>query len=402
MDIYLARQPIFDRKMKVLGYELLYRSSMENSYQGIDDNHATAQVINNTFLSMHFEDITSGTKAFINFSHDMIIKEIPLLLPKDEVVIELVERAEINEDLIKACRKLSEQGYTIALDDFYYNERFLPLLELAHIVKIEFSGMDIIKQKMLMDTYKGKLKFLAEKIETRFEYQMALNMGYDYFQGYFFSKPVIIKSQEVDTININIVRILEVINDEEDLDYQELADIIETDIGLSYKLLKLVNSAFFSLVNKITSLKQALVHLGISEIRKWLYILLLKDIQVIDNKELINISLIRAKIMELLAVEIGQKKAKSEYFLAGMFSSIDVLMNRDMKSIMDDLPLSKEVKGALLGENNDIKRMLNTVISSEKLELTENALSKIDSKLTVDLYTDKYLEALAWVNSLAY
>ena len=191
MDIYLARQPIFDRKMKVLGYELLYRSSMENSYQGIDDNHATAQVINNTFLSMHFEDITSGTKAFINFSHDMIIKEIPLLLPKDEVVIELVERAEINEDLIKACRKLSEQGYTIALDDFYYNERFLPLLELAHIVKIEFSGMDIIKQKMLMDTYKGKLKFLAEKIETRFEYQMALNMGYDYFQGYFFSKPVI-------------------------------------------------------------------------------------------------------------------------------------------------------------------------------------------------------------------
>ena len=129
---------------------------------------------------------------------------------------------------------------------------------------------------------------------------------------------------------------------------------------------------------------------------------MLKDIQVIDNKELINISLIRAKIMELLAVEIGQKKAKSEYFLAGMFSSIDVLMNRDMKSIMDDLPLSKEVKGALLGENNDIKRMLNTVISSEKLELTENALSKIDSKLTVDLYTDKYLEALAWVNSLAY
>ena len=133
----------------VLGYELLYRRSMENFYQGIDDNQATAQVINNTFLSMHFEELTSGTRAFINFSHDMILKEIPLLLPKDEVVIEIVERAKISEDLIQACIKLRKEGYIIALDDFFFDESYLPLLELAHIIKIEFPKIDFKSSKYL-------------------------------------------------------------------------------------------------------------------------------------------------------------------------------------------------------------------------------------------------------------
>ena len=150
---------------------------------------------------------------------------------------------------------------------------------------------------------------------------------------------------------------MEVLDNEDDLDYQKLTDIIKTDIGLSYKLLKVVNSAYFGLVNKIGSLKQALIHLGIIEIRKWLYILMLKDIQVLENKELINICLVRAKLMELLAVEIDLEVCKSEYFLAGMFSSIDILMNRSMKSVMDELPLAIDVKNALLGKNNDIKNV---------------------------------------------
>lgn len=138
VDIYVGRQPIFDRKMDVFGYELLYRNSMNNFYEGSDDNKSTAELINNSFLSMHFYELTSGTKAFINFSQDMIIEEIPLLLPKESIVVEVLERIEINDELIESCKNLSRNGYTIALDDFIFDESYIPLIEIAHIIKIEF------------------------------------------------------------------------------------------------------------------------------------------------------------------------------------------------------------------------------------------------------------------------
>lgn len=401
MNVYVARQPIFDRKHNINGYELFYRRSMNNFYEGTDDNQSTAELINNAFLTMHFGELTDGTRAFINFSHEMIIKEIPLILPKDAVVIEIVERAKISDELIFACKKLRERGYIIALDDFYINESNIRLLEIANIIKIEFNKMDLKIQKLLMDQFKGKIKFLAEKVETREEYQLALDMGYQLFQGYFFSKPVIIKSKEVDSINVNIFRILEVLNDDEP-DYQKMTEIIETDIGLAYKLLRLVNSVFYGTRNEIQSIKHALVHLGIKEIKKWIYVLMLKDIQIVENNELIKISLIRAKLMELLAVYMDEEDAKSDYFLTGMFSSIDILLNRDMEEIINEISISGEVKAALLGEDNEIKQLLEVVIDYEKPRHNKLDIRKVNSKLSPDIYMDKYLEALSWVKKLDY
>lgn len=401
MNVYVARQPIFDRKQNINGYELFYRRSMNNFYEGTDDNQSTAELINNAFLTMHFTELTEGTRAFINFSHEMLIKEVPLILPKDAVVIEIVERAKISEELIEACKKLRKKGYIIALDDFYINETNIRLLEVANIVKIEFAKMDLKVQKLLMDKFKGKIKFLAEKVETREEYQLALEMGYQLFQGYFFSKPVIIKSKEVDSINVNIFRILELLNDDEP-DYQRMTEIIETDIGLAYKLLRLVNSVFYGTTNEIQSIKRALVHLGIKEIKKWIYILMLKDIQVVENNELIKTCLIRAKLMEMLAEYMGEIDAKSDYFLTGMFSSIDVLLNRDMEEIINEISISDEVKTALLGENNKIKNLLDVVIDYEKPGSNKLDIRKVNYKLSPDIYMDKYIETLSWVKKLEY
>lgn len=400
MDVYVARQPIFDKRMTVLGYELLYRRSMNNFYEGTSDSQATAEVINNAFLSMHFNELTSGTKAFINFSHDMLIKGIPLLLPRESIVVEIVERTKVNDELIEACKELRSKRYILALDDFKAPQASEELIEQAHIIKVEFSKVDYSFQREFIKKYKGKVKFLAERVETREEFQLAMDMGYDYFQGYFFSKPVVIKGKDIESINVNIIRILEMLSVEEP-DYHEMTQIIETDIGLTYKLLKLVNSVFFGTRNVIHSIKHALVHLGITEIKKWVYVLMLKEVQVIENKELINMCLIRAKIMELLSIDIDEEK-KSDYFLVGMFSSIDILMNRSMQDIMCELPLSNEAKGALLGENNEIRKLLDIVVDYEKLIWNEEKIKEISPNITLNIYSKRHMEALKWVMKLDY
>jgi len=401
MDVYVARQPIFDRNMNVFGYELLYRRSMNNFYEGIDDNQTTAELINNAFLTMHLPELTGGGKAFINFSKDTLIKEIPFLLPVELTVVEVLERVDIDGEVIEACRKLREKGYIIALDDFVFNESYLPLLDIAHIIKIEFPVVEYDVQRELIKKYKSKIRFLAEKVETREEYKIAYDMGYDYFQGYFFSKPVIIKEKEIDSLNINLIKIMEVLN-HDDPEYQKIAEIIGTDLGLSYKLLKLANSAFFGSRNKILHIKQALVQLGFIEIKKWIYVMMLKDIQIVENRELIKNCLIRAKFMELMAVETGKGSQQFEYFLTGMFSSVDVLMNRDMEEIVNGLFLPDTVKDALLGRENEIKYALDVVVNYELLIWDDLVLDKIAGGIVQENLINMYMESLMWMMKLNY
>ncbi len=401
MDVYVARQPIFDRHMNVIAYELLYRKSMNNFYEGTDDNQATAELINNAFLTMHYRELTGGTKAFINFSEDMLINEIPLLLPPESTVVEILERVEINDSLISSSEKLRDNGYIIALDDFVFDESYLPLLDIAHIIKIEFPVVSLESQRKLIKKYKNKIKFLAEKVETREEYQLAYDMGYDYFQGYFFSKPVIVKSKEIGSLNVNLTRVMDQLNKTEP-DYQKIADIIETDLGLSYKLLKLANSVFFGVKNKIIYTKQALVQLGIIELKKWIYLMMLQDIQVIENKELIKTCFIRAKFMELIAAEVGGENKEFEYFMVGLLSSIDVLMNRDMESIVKELTLTPSVRDALLGVDNEIRKILDVIIFHENLKPENLYLDEIHTGLDKEKFIGLYIESLMWVLQLDY
>ncbi len=401
MDVYVARQPIFDPKMKVTGYELLYRRSMNNFYEGIDDTQSTAELINNAFLAMEFSELTNGTRAFINFSEDMILKRIPLLLPKEAIVVEVLERVNISNELIDACKEIREQGYILALDDFVFDELYIPLIELAHIIKIEFPIVNYTKQRELIKKYKHKIKFLAEKVETREEYQHAIDMGYNYFQGYFFSKPVVIKGKDIGSLNTNLLRIVEELNHEEP-DYQRISAIIETDIDLSYKMLKVANSVFYEAKHEIKSIKMALVRFGLKQIKEWIYLMMLKDVQSVDNKELIKNCLTRAKIMELLSHEIGREKDSLEFFISGMFSSIDVLLNRHMEEIVDELPLAEDVRKALLGENNEIRKVLDFVINCENSKWNKIDALETYSNVTQEKYMMIYLNSLKWVMKINY
>jgi c-di-GMP-related signal transduction protein len=401
MEVYAARQPIFDRSMKVYGYELLYRRSMNNFYEGIDDNQATAELISNAFLTMKFDALTNGTKAFINFSQELLEKEIPLLLPKEQTVIEILERVEPVPSVIEACRLLKKSGYTIALDDFVFQDSTEALIEVADIIKVEFPVVPYEKQQQLIDRYRHRIMFLAEKIETRAEHRMALDMGYSLFQGYFYSKPVIVKGKGIGGLNANLSRILQEVNKEE-TDYQTIAEIIEKDLGLSFMLLRLSNTGAFGAHYKIYSIKQALVRLGIDEIKKWVYLMLLKEAQSTENHELIKNSMVRAKMMELLAIQMGFKQKHLEFFMAGVFSSIDVLLNQPMKTAVEDLPLTNEVREALVGNGNEIRKVLDHIIRLEMADWNNPGSQEFLKQLGRETYMRLYIKALRWAMELDY
>lgn len=396
MEVYVGRQPIFDRYNNVLGYELLYRRSLNNFYEGNDADKDTAEVINNAFFVMHFDDLTEGTKAFINFTETMIVENVPMLLPKESLIVEILEQSIVTQELIESCIKLKLAGYKIALDDFVFDEKFVSLLNIVDIVKIEFSRVSLFDQRQLMHRYKNKILFLAEKVETREEYELALNMGYDYFQGYFFSKPVIYKGKDIAVLNTNIIRIINELYSI-DPDFNRINQIIESDLGLSYKILKVSNTVYFEARYEIKSIKQAIVRLGISELKRWFNILLVKDIQIVENKDLIKNSIIRAKFMELIALESAHKMDHLDYFMVGMFSSIDILLNRDMTSIVDELPFTQQVKEALLGNDNPIQNVLKTVLNLEYSKLNEINFENPIQNMSQSRFMELYIEAINWV-----
>jgi EAL and modified HD-GYP domain-containing signal transduction protein len=348
---------------------------------------------------MQFNELTSGTRAFINFSADMLIKEIPLLLPKGYIVVEILEKVDATSEVLKACEKLKAEGYMIALDDFTFKESNMPLLELADIVKVEFSALDVQIQRRYIQKYGDRIKFLAEKVETREEYQLAASMGYHYFQGYFFSRPVIEKSNEIASMPAALLRLMQEINQPEP-DYQPLAEIIETDVGLSYKLLKFAGSVFFGTRGDVFTVKQALIRLGMNEIRKWVYLLMLKNLQSAENKELVKTCLIRAKFMELLALEAGGGRKHYHYFLAGLFSSVDVLLECDMEKAVGELPITVDVKDALLGKKNDIEFALRMVLNHEVGKWDEIDISTFAPGMIRGRMMSLYIMALQWAFGL--
>jgi len=397
MSVLLARQPIFNRKHEVFGYELLYRNSEMNVYAGIDDNKSTAELINNAYLTMKLSDISAGKRSFINFSEELILKEIPLLLPKEQIIVEVLERVQPTADVIKACKNLKKQGYIIALDDFVFSNEYQSLVEIADIIKIEFNAVEIYKQKQLLDEYNNKRMFLAEKLETREEFEQAYSMGYHLFQGYFFSKPIMIVGKEELSFNHALLRLVNEM-ESEDFDFQKAALIIERDVGLSYQLLKLVNSISYGSLYEIYSIKQALARLGIKEIKKWIYLLMLQDIQCKEMSELINQSLIRARFMEQIAKVNGYPNKHLELFLLGLFSHLDKVMNKPMSDCIEDILIADEVRNALLGERNSLRELLDCVIEFEQGNWDK--LEKGCKLLYENNVMVHYIEAIQWANEV--
>ncbi len=405
MEVYVAKQPIFDSRENVISYELLYRSGKENVYNASDGDKATSEVIINSFLNIGIKDLSEGKPCFVNFTENLLKLKLPTYFSPLNLVIEILEDVPITEELIEICKELKMLGYKIALDDFFLmhgNDLTMELLKIIDIVKIDFLATSRKARLQMMEyLVPYDIIFLAEKVETREEYEQAKEDGYSYFQGYFFSKPIILQSHDIPSYFQSYFTVLEQLDSPEP-DLDQITKVIETDISLSYKLLKLINSPVIRPKYEISSIRQAIVLLGLIEIKKWIYVLALKGLQEEKNNatlgELIQLSLTRAKLGEFLAEVENNKQNKSKYFLLGLLSCIDSFLHLPMSTILEGLPISKEIKSALLGEENHFKLVLDLMARAERSNKMNQSLTKYPFDLNEDQLFEIYLKSSTWTS----
>jgi len=402
VDIFIARQPIFDTNKVVYGYELLYRSGWENVYSEADGDKASLSVIGNTILVIGSQQISQGKKIFVNFTRKLLLEGAATYLPKEIGVIEILEDVEPDDELVKAIKVIRSQGYILALDDFILRgNEYSPFLDLVDIIKVDLRQTDEQERKAIALRFlgSGKVKLLAEKTETREEFDSALRMGYSYFQGYFFCKPVVLARRDISGHKIHYLRILKELG-ADNADFKEIKKIIERDASLTYKLLKYVNSACFSLRREISSVMHALELLGEEEIRKWMALAALMELGNDQPQELLRICLLRARFSENLASKSGYKKQKSEFFFMGLFSCMDVLLGRPMEEILEDLPIQTSIKEALLGKPNLFKTILDLTISYEKANWIDFHHSASRLGIEESEIPELYSDAIDWADRI--
>lgn len=350
-NIFLARQPIFDTSRRVIGYELLFRSGFQNFFdQSIDGDSASSRVLVDTFLLMGLKVLTNGKPAFINFTRELLLRQVATLFPREILVPEILETLNFDPPLVEACRALKTAGYRLALDDFVPDAPCEPLLPYLDIIKVDFMLCEGDQRREIARRFRSlPVRLLAEKVETMTDFHQGMELGYSLFQGYFFSRPVIISGRDITGYKLNYLRILQEINRQQ-LDFNRLDTIIRQDVSLSYKLLRFINSAAFAFPASIQSIHQALTLLGEREFRKWASLVALKELGADKPEELVIHSIIRALFMETLATRAGFGDDAGECFLLGLFSLIDAFLDRPLDEILDELPLSDEIKTTLRGE----------------------------------------------------
>jgi len=400
MDVYVARQPIFKKNKRVYAYELLFRDSLTNTFPDIDGDSATSKVLFDSFLSIGIEKITGRKKAFINFTEDMLLEKAPLMFSKDKIVVEILEDVRPELEVVNACRDITRDGYMLAMDDFNYRSELEPLISISNLIKIDFRSTPYEEiQEDIKRLSKYDAHLLAEKIETYEEFSKALEMGFKYFQGYFFCKPEIIKGKDISASELNILNIMVEANKEE-IDFQILEGLIGRDVAISYKLLRYINSAYFKRVRKISSIRQAITLLGERRIRRFLSIIAMADLSHGKPNELLRRSVIRARLCEMIGEAVNSRISGSELFVIGLFSLIDAIMDDSMENIMKKLPLSREIKDVLLYNTGELKKYLTLAIFYETGDWEKMPEAAAVVGINEEKLPSCYLDSIKWADSL--
>jgi EAL and modified HD-GYP domain-containing signal transduction protein len=398
VDVFVARQPVFDRQKQVYGYELLFRSGLTNRYDGTDSCTSTAHVLSATLMEIGIERLIGSKKAFVNFGRDMLLSGVPSLLPVNQLVIEVLETVAPEPEVLAACEDLRRQGFLLALDDFVRHSAQEEFLPLAHLVKVEVNALQPAEHREFVAECRAKgLRMLAEKVETEADFQQSLDSGYDFFQGYFFAKPVIVKGRKIPALKLNCLRMLSEVMQPE-LDYKRLAELISQDVGLTYRLLRYVNSCLFSAGGQIDSVSQALLFPGETNLRKWIMVAAMPGAAMDKPAELQTVSLVRASFCESLA-RITGAAPPADAFLMGLLSFLDALLGQPMHEALRQLNVNPNVAATLTGsarKQAGLREIHQLVAHYDAAEW--DRVSQCAQHLGVDSETisREYLRAVEW------
>ncbi|NMP32982.1 HDOD domain-containing protein [Thalassotalea sp. M1531] len=402
MYFYAARQPILDKNKNLFAYELLFRDSIDNVFPDVDGDEATSKMVEASQFNMGLHEFTGNKPAFINFTLDTLSKGYPTMLTNEEVVVEVLETVKPGKKLLSLCQDLHEKGYTLALDDYEHQSVWAHFYPYIKIIKIDIQEtneeqINEIKQAIANHPH---IELLAEKVETHEEYNMAVELGFDYFQGYFFSKPEMVKTKNLSPSQMAMAELLYETSKPE-LDLSSITSVFERDVTLSYKLLRYANSPIFRRRSEIATIKQALVILGSGELKRFIGLMFAANVNPDKPTELINMSMTRAKFCELISAKVNSPIDASIAFLTGLLSMIDAILDEDIESVLEKLPLAQEIKDPLLTRKGVLAALIKLVELIEHAEWDKTSIVMDKLKVDKEQAIECYNEALAWADEQA-
>jgi EAL and modified HD-GYP domain-containing signal transduction protein len=395
--ILLARQAIYDRRLRIRAWELLFRAHNPDQADVRDGDHATSSVLINAFSGLPVADILEGRPAFINFTR-RLLDFTPPISPA-QLVVEVLEDVEIDADTVAAIARLKQQGYTIALDDYVYRDTHTELIRHADIIKVDVLASSMSEIEQLVERVQSQhIKLLAEKVETQAMFDACKKLGFELFQGYFLSRPQLVKGRTLKSDQRVVLQLLASLR-KPDLEFREIERLIQTDSVLVLKMLRLVNSALFHLPRRITSIRQALTVLGMDRVRSWVQLLALSGLEKKPGALYLN-AMVRARLGQQLA-EITRRQHLSgdQQFTIGLLSTLDALLGLPLEQILDTASFSEEVRDAILQRSGDSGFLLDTVIAFEHGQFGAIDWSRLAQLgITADHARDAYIESLRWAD----
>jgi EAL and modified HD-GYP domain-containing signal transduction protein len=383
--VYIGRQPVLDKHKRTFGYELLFRNGSVANANFIDNRQATASVMVNALNNIGITNLIGEKKGFINVDAGVLESGIIDLLPKNTTILELLETVEINDTLLDLCKKIGKAGYQFALDDFVYNESYVKIFDIVHYIKIDLLLND---KKTLPETVKilrqHNVKLLAEKVETREDFEYCLALGFDLFQGYFFAKPSVITGKSISPAQIVLLNLSKLLTKEEE--FYIIEQLFRKNPELHIKLLQFMNSAAFYMPHKITSIQQSIALLGYRNLQKWVTLLLYAG----ENNDVKSIPIferaaVRGRMMELLTQEITHDRTKADMaFIAGVLSLIGVLFQTSLESILKELNISQEINDALLNRDGPLGTFISIIEALEQERYDDIVSALKDFNIGID------------------
>ncbi len=405
-QIFVGRQPILDRDQNVVAYELLFRASAAaDAAVYAEQGAASLRVIVNAFMTMGLDRVLGQHLGFLNVVGEMIKSDLIEALPRERVVIEVLENVEIDQALTTRLAELGEMGFELALDDWIQDDYRAEMVSLAKYVKLDLMEIPRARWRgVVRKLRKHDVILLAEKVETREDFDYCLKLGFDLFQGYFFSTPQILEGENVDPARHELLDLIQKLVGE--AENAAISEVLKRNPSLSMNLLRLVNSAALSPASKISQIEDALIYLGRDNLRRWLFMLLYAgDGEDAMQDPLLQTATHRGRLMELVAGELlegGGTGAQSEAaFLVGMISMIDVLLAQPLEEVVPGLNLSDELQSALLKHEGVLGRLLDLAVQIERADFDTISHTVGDLGLDVATLQDCENRAFAWVHGLS-
>jgi c-di-GMP-related signal transduction protein len=393
---FVARQPILDRAQKVFGYELLFRNGVENYFNCEDPEKAARSTLDSS-LMLGVGTLCHNTRAFVNCTRDVLLKDLVTLLPPAQTVVEILETVEPDDRVVAACKRLKEAGYLIALDDFAPNDPRAVLCEYADVIKIDVLATKVEERAGMLRRFgSAKCKMLAEKLETPHEFIQAKNMGFAYFQGYFFCKPEVVSGREVPASRMHYLRLLEMVSRSE-IEMRDLEKLLKQEAAICYRLLRYLNSPVFGLKLEVKSVRHAMAILGERELRRWIRLIVTVGAAEQSCGELVLMGMTRARFCELLSDKV---KSNTDLFLMGLLSVMDAILEVDMNTILAKLPVDHEIKSALLGQPGGLRPLYQLMLAQESGEWEQAGALAKQLKLRDELVGNAWWEAMTWAQDV--